>query len=291
VTPLVRAAGGAVLRRHDGHLQILLVHRPRYDDWSLPKGKAAGEEGDVETARREVEEETGLRCAVGPELPSTGYVDSSGRNKVVRYWLMLPIADAPFEGNQEIDAIRWVEIAEGEQMLSYPHDRPVVAAARDLTEPLYLLRHGKAGSRTHWRGDDRARPLSSKGQRQAEGLVGAMEERSIARVLSSGYERCVRSVTPLAEARGLVVERASWLEEGTRPSEALDGLLGFPGPAVLCSHGDVIVSVVEALAAQGVRIDGPKAWKKGSTWVVEREIGVPSLLRYEPPPRDRAPRA
>jgi hypothetical protein len=95
---------------------------------------------------------------------------------------------------------------------------------------------------------------------------------------------------PLAEARGLPVERASWLEEGTQESEALEALLGFPGPAVLCSHGDVIVSVVEALAAGGVPIDGPTAWKKGSTWVIEREVGVPSLLRYEPPPRDRAPR-
>ena len=290
MTPLVRAAGGAVLRRRDGKLQVLLVHRPRYDDWSLPKGKAIGEERDVDTARREVEEETGLRCEVGPELPSTGYVDSAGRNKVVRYWLMLPSGDAPFEGGSEIDTIRWLELPEADRMLSYRRDLLVLAAARDLTEPLYLCRHGKAGSRTQWQGDDRARALTEKGRRQAEGLVGAMEGRAIARMVSSGYERCLQSVMPLAEARGLAIERASWLEEGTPPARALEALLGFPGPSVLGSHGDVIASVVELLIARGVPVEGQRAWKKGSTWVVERDVGLPSLLRYEPPPRDRAPR-
>lgn len=290
MTALVRAAGGAVLRRHEGRLQILLVHRPRYDDWSLPKGKSIGEEGDVDTARREVEEETGLRCKVGPELPSTGYVDSAGRDKVVRYWLMLPSGDAPFEGDREIDAIRWLETSDAERMLSYARDRQVVAAARALTEPLYLVRHGKAGPRSQRPDDDRARSLTGKGRRQAEGLVGAMEGRSIARVVSSGYERCLQSVMPLAEARGLPIERAPWLEEGTPPSRALDAVLGSPGPAVLSSHGDVITSVVESLAARGVPIDGQKAWRKGSTWVLERDVGLPSRLRYEPPPRDRAPR-
>ena len=291
MTGLVRAGGGVVLRRRGGRLETVLVHRPRYDDWTLPKGKAIGEELDVDTALREVKEETALKCTVGPELPSTGYVDSAGRNKVVRYWLMVPTQEARFEGGSEVDEIRWLDLDEAERALSYPRDRQVLASARVLAEPLYLVRHAKAGSRSHWRGDDRARPLTEKGRRQAGGLVAAMRARSIAHILSSGYDRCVQTVEPLAEERALPVERAAWLEEATPPAEALVSLEAVPGPAVLCSHGDVMPAVVEALAARGVPIDGPIAWKKGSIWVVERDAGIPSRLRYEPPPRDRASHA
>jgi 8-oxo-dGTP diphosphatase len=124
----VRAAGGVVWRRSaGGPVRILVVHRPRYGDWSLPKGKADAGESDAECALREVWEETGLTCVLGPELPSTRYRDNRGRDKVVRYWAMEPV-EGSFTPNSEIDEIRWLPVDDAVPLLSYDHDRPVVQA-------------------------------------------------------------------------------------------------------------------------------------------------------------------
>ncbi|MFN8186927.1 MAG: NUDIX hydrolase [Gaiellales bacterium] len=125
----VRAAGGVVTRRSQaGALEVLLVHRPAYDDWTLPKGKAEPGETDEACAIREVEEETGLRCALGGELPSTRYLDAKGRDKLVRYFAMRPLSGS-FEPHDEIDETRWLPVADALAMLSYDRDRGVVEAA------------------------------------------------------------------------------------------------------------------------------------------------------------------
>jgi 8-oxo-dGTP diphosphatase len=120
---LVRAAGGVVWRRGPKGLEVLLIHRPRYGDWSFPKGKAKGEaESDEETAVREVEEEVGLRLEPGPELESTRYRDSKGRQKVVRYWAMeLPEGDEPIPGDG-VDEVRWAELDDAAQQLTWDRD-------------------------------------------------------------------------------------------------------------------------------------------------------------------------
>jgi 8-oxo-dGTP diphosphatase len=127
---VVRAGGGVVWRHGpEGRVEILLVHRPRYDDWSLPKGKCEPGESDEECALREVEEETGLACRLGVELPSTSYRDNKDRPKTVRYWAMEPITgEGSFMPNAEIDDLRWLPLDEGVRHLSYDHDRPVVEA-------------------------------------------------------------------------------------------------------------------------------------------------------------------
>ena len=127
---LVRAGGGVVWRDDAGATEVLLVHRPKYDDWSFPKGKQDAGESDVETALREVEEETGFRCALGPELTSTSYVDRKGRPKTVRYWLMT-IEDGSFTPTDEVDELRWVTPAQARWLLSYDRDRDVLAAFVD----------------------------------------------------------------------------------------------------------------------------------------------------------------
>jgi 8-oxo-dGTP diphosphatase len=125
---VIRAAGGVVLREENGVPEVVLVHRPAYDDWTLPKGKAKKGESDEECAVREVEEETGLRCECERELASTTYVDSSGRDKVVRYWLMRP-AGGRFAPSYEVDEARWVPFDEADRMLSYARDRDVLRSA------------------------------------------------------------------------------------------------------------------------------------------------------------------
>ncbi len=114
-------------RGDDGEVEILLVHRPKYDDWSYPKGKCDDDEDDEACALREVEEETGLHCRVGVELPSTDYIDPKGRPKRVRYWSMT-IRSGRFEANAETDEIRWARLADAPDVLSYERDRKVLAA-------------------------------------------------------------------------------------------------------------------------------------------------------------------
>lgn len=121
---MIRAAGGVVLEGG----RVLLVHRPKYDDWTFPKGKAADDEADEETALREVHEETGIRCALERELGSTEYVDSRGRPKRVRWWLMRPLADDGFVPNEEVDELCWVDLPAAATLLSYGRDLKLLAA-------------------------------------------------------------------------------------------------------------------------------------------------------------------
>ncbi|HET6697133.1 MAG TPA: NUDIX hydrolase [Gaiellaceae bacterium] len=124
----VEAAGGVVYRRDgDGALEVLLVHRPRYDDWTLPKGKLHRGESHEEGALREVEEETGLRCELGRELPSSHYRDQKGRAKVVRYWTMRPL-DGAFQPHEEVDDARWLTLADADAELTYDRDREILHA-------------------------------------------------------------------------------------------------------------------------------------------------------------------
>ena len=133
---MIEAAGGAVWRRTaKGAIKVLLVHRPRYDDWSFPKGKLDAGETARAAALREVEEETGLRCELGPELATTRYADNKGRDKRVRYWVLQPVA-GEFEPNDEVDEVRWCPLDLARELLSYDHDRAVVDALRDLLVPV-----------------------------------------------------------------------------------------------------------------------------------------------------------
>jgi 8-oxo-dGTP diphosphatase len=122
----IEAAGGVVMRRGPEETEILVVHRPRYDDWSFPKGKLDPGETFEEAALREVREETGLTCRLVPELAFAHYDDNKGRPKVVRYWLMAVIDDPGFEPNDEVDELRWLTPAEATELLTYSRDRKLV---------------------------------------------------------------------------------------------------------------------------------------------------------------------
>ena len=125
-TDVVHAAGGVVWRPGpSGEPEVLLVHRPKYDDWSIPKGKREDGETDEECALREVEEETGLRCELGPELVGTSYLDRKGRPKEVRYWVMTPL-DGAFEPGDEVDAVSWLALDEASGRITYPHEQCVL---------------------------------------------------------------------------------------------------------------------------------------------------------------------
>jgi 8-oxo-dGTP pyrophosphatase MutT (NUDIX family) len=126
--PEVRAAGGVLLRSGPDGSQVAVIHRPKYEDWSLPKGKLDGDESFEQAALREVEEETGVRAELGPELGSIHYRDRKGRTKLVRYWLMRAL-EGEFEPGSEVDELRWLAPAEARELLSYEHDADLVREA------------------------------------------------------------------------------------------------------------------------------------------------------------------
>jgi 8-oxo-dGTP diphosphatase len=152
-------------------------------------------------------------------------------------------------------------------------------------EVLYLVRHAKAGDREQWTEDDRLRPLTKKGRRQAEGLVQLFRRLEVTRIVSSPYLRCVQSVRPLALARGLTIELSDALAEGAPTADAVGLVDASSTGSVFCSHGDVIPAVIDHLRGIGMLIDGEIGWKKGSVWILERRLGRYIRARYAPPPR------
>jgi 8-oxo-dGTP pyrophosphatase MutT (NUDIX family)/phosphohistidine phosphatase SixA len=273
--PDVRAAGGAVLRTDPTRgLEVLLVHRPGYRDWTLPKGKVEPGEPDEDCALREVAEETGLDCLLGPEIGTTRYRDRRGRNKAVRYWVMTA-RDGRFHPNEEVDEIRWEPLAAAGRALSYGGDRAILDALEPaLRELVFLVRHARAGDRDRWTGDDRLRPVDGRGRRQADAVAAPLAGYPVRRLVSSPYVRCVQTLEPLAARLSLPVEEDPALAEGESAEAAL-GLIERlgPGPVVLCTHGDVM----EALVGE----DAPK--KKGATWLLTRDGGAIRQVRYWPP--------
>jgi phosphohistidine phosphatase SixA/8-oxo-dGTP pyrophosphatase MutT (NUDIX family) len=284
MTSEVRAAGAVVLRRQDGKAHTVLVHRPRYDDWSFPKGKLLEGESFEDAARREVLEETGLEGRIDSELPPSRYVDQHGRPKLVRYWSMETLDGREHHPTEEVDEARWFTLRDAREALSYDRDRVVLDAATAIVAPAYLVRHAKAGDRDAWSGDDGSRPLSRSGRRQAKGLVRILSSRIIERILSSPAVRCTETVAPLADQRGLPIEARDELMEGAPLAGALRVLDELRStPSVLCAHGDLIPGVIEDLEAVGTLVGPDRGWKKGSVWVLEREAGLVVRATYVPP--------
>jgi len=286
VSQPVRAAGGIVLRGEGPDRSVALVHRPRYDDWSFPKGKLDADEDEATAAVREVEEETGLRCRLGPSVGAVTYRDPRGRAKVVRYFRM-DADGGRFTPNREVDELRWVPIEDAAGLLSYAHDRSLLrqVLAGLPASALYVIRHAKAGIRAAWSGPDEERPLTRRGRKQARRLVERFQGLDIQRILSSPFVRCMQTVEPLAEARGLPVEVATELREGASVDELLRGLATFGDrPMVVCGHGTEIRSMIDRLEAGGATIEGARGIAKGSVWVLDREGERIVAAQYLPAP-------
>jgi 8-oxo-(d)GTP phosphatase len=265
---VVRAAGGVVRCAGLDGEQVLLVHRPRYDDWTFPKGKAEKGETDEETALREVKEETGFTCELGQELPSSTYRDASGRPKVVRYWTMRVVSGS-FVPHREVDAIRWERPAEAAELLSYDRDREVLRA---VPPPILVIRHASAGHRGDSPGDDSLRPLDESGRRQAAALVDQLAPFAIERIISSPFVRCVQTVEPLAAARGLEIEVGHEVAEGEDLRRVRALLAELAGTATAaCGHRQQIHPLFGKT-------------EKGATIVVEVANGTLGKLGRLPPP-------
>jgi 8-oxo-dGTP diphosphatase len=279
-----------ILRKTDkGNLKVLVAHRPQYDDWSFPKGKADKGESSAETAVREILEETGLRCRIVAPLTTTRYRVGSGM-KEVEWFVMRPLPDSPgFKKNNEVDKIKWMGRKAARKLLDYDHDRGLLTDF-DLkkiaeTGTIHLLRHATAGNRDNFNGDDRERPLTKKGKAQAKSIAESLREREIERIVTSPYKRCVQTVEPLAKMIGATIEISDALAEGPDIDAAYDLIHNLAGAnAVLCSHGDVIPAAMNRLMWLGLTIHSRFYCSKGSIWEVDIEDGRYTEGRYVPPP-------
>jgi len=268
------------------------VHRPAYDDWSLPKGKLDGDETEAYAAVREVQEETSSTCSLGRDLGTIAYADSLGRPKTVRFWQM-QVREGKTEPANEVDEVRWVTFDEAAGRLSYLREREVLRRFQPPPAPgesatVYLIRHAKAGDRTLWSLPDDQRPLSDPGLRQAEDLADTLGDIPLAKLASSPYLRCTQTLEPLARSRDMGIETTDALAEGADASEALAWLAeaARSGSFAASTHGDVMMFGVEELLDGGVRLRGNKvAFKKGCTWELTVVDGVFTTARYRRPPR------
>lgn len=293
----IRAAGAVLWRGGPEGVEIALVHRPRYDDWSFPKGKLARGESMAAAAVREVAEETGRRCRLGPALGDVHYTVPDGP-KMVRYWAAEALG-GDFEPNAETDELRWVAAPAAARLLTYAHDRGVLRRFTDVGPPttvVLVVRHAKAGSRQQWDGDDDLRPLSGTGREQARHLATTLPLFGPDRILTAPPLRCRETVVPLAENLGMVLTEEPLLgEEGywVDPPAGLARLLEIaakPGVTVVSSQGGVIPDVVAALIttspwALGIDTDDVPS-KKASTWVLGFADGELRSADYRPFPGD-----
>ena len=256
-------AAGAVVTRKGG--DVLLVHRPKYDDWSFPKGKLDPGEHVVTAAVREVAEETGLDVRLGPALSSQRYLQSNGRWKRVDYWTARVIGSddvGRYRANAEIDAVEWVPWKRAVERLTYDYDRGTLAEARPLrrrTRALVVLRHGEARSRKAWRKDDRLRPLVRAGEVQAERLVPLLAAFDVTVAHTSSSTRCVQTLTPYADVTGWPMKLHDDLSEEDASVEGVvdlvDALLDSGESVVLCTHRPVLPTVLDALGVPDVRLE------------------------------------
>jgi len=198
----VLAAGGVVWRRNKNKkIEVVVIHRPKYDDWSFPKGKADLKEALIACAFREILEETNITTQFGPFIGQVEYQTIEGL-KQVSYWAAKAIDVKAFNANTEVDQVKWVEISEVKQILSMDSDKEILKKFTKLdldTTPLILLRHAKALSRDEWQGDDDDRPLEDLGYNQASRLLSIYQVYNLQQIHTSDAVRCFSTVEPLAK--------------------------------------------------------------------------------------------
>ncbi len=258
----IRAAGGVVGRDGPDGTEVVLVHRPRYDDWSLPKGKLKRGEHPLAGAVREVREETGVHALLGARLPNARYEVWTGDSlaeKSVEFWSMTidhhdgRTCGPGYTAGDEVDEVAWLTADAALANLTYPHDRRVLRAFAEmpsLLRPIVLLRHGSAGERSAWSGPDGERPLDEAGRQQAASLARLVALFGPRRLVSAEPLRCQQTLAPLADSLGLRVETDARFTETASPDRAAEALRDLADRAVsvvVCSQGRLIPEVVSLL--------------------------------------------
>jgi len=251
---VIHAAGGVVWRPRPlrnpedtkERVEVLVVHRPGYKDWTFPKGKPDRGESLPVTAVREIEEETGYTVRLGHPLPETMYRVKGGMKRV-SYWVARPVGKpAKFKANNEIDEVRWVGVKKARKLLTYDHDRILLkafTALRDAkahkTRTVIVLRHAQARTRNGWKADDMERPLTKPGEAQSQKLAPLLRAYGVKYILTSPAIRCAQTLDAYARSIKALMEVDDRLAEETKPravERSIATVLERKGPIAVCSH-------------------------------------------------------
>ena len=276
-------AAGAVLWRPgaDGAPEVAVVHRPRYDDWSLPKGKVDKGESEPATAVREIFEETGFRSRLGRRLGTARYLLNGSGEKKVTYWAARA-DDGDFLANREVDRLEWLPVAAAADRLGYPQDRKVLRRFARLphdTHTLLVVRHATAGRKSRYHGDDRCRPLDANGRTQAESMVPLLLAFGAERLHAADRTRCHQTLEPLAEALRVAIENEPALTEEAYADNRKAARHRFlqiaelPGTRAVCSQGKVIPHIIDWWCERDAVSADKSRNRKGSIWVLSLHNG------------------
>jgi 8-oxo-dGTP pyrophosphatase MutT (NUDIX family)/phosphohistidine phosphatase SixA len=254
-------AGGAVVTREDPRrgTEVVIIHRKRYDDWTLPKGKVEAGEPVPVCAIREVQEETGVTIRLSVPLDSITYEAGNAGLKKVDYWGGIVLDSVRRAPDAEVDVVSWLPVRAALSRLTYSHDHFLVQQYLDQppTTPLIILRHAKAMDRKDWSRRDSARPINSRGRRQSKLLIPLLEAYGVTKIVSSTSTRCVATVLPYAHQHELALETYSLLteEEGEDDPKSVaklirrirDTTVESGEPTAVCIHRPVLPHILDAL--------------------------------------------
>jgi len=294
----IMAAGAVLYRINQDEFEIALIHRPRYDDWSFPKGKIEFGESFLATARREVLEETGYAARFGPLIAEIQYL-AEGVPKRVKYWAAHAISEPKSIADiEEVDLLEWHSLKSAKAKLTHEEDRKVLKLFKDMSPgidkncTLILLRHAKALKRVEWIGDDGDRPLDNRGQIQSEKFRSIYEAYGIDEIFSSDAYRCLETVKPLGRDLGITVGIASDISEyqysrdKEKPLKFAKKFLKAskdsetPKTVLLCSHNPVLPKILKELAGAMAVDEIDRGLEPGDGWILFHRDGKVRAINF-----------
>ena len=275
---IIQAAGAIVWRNNKDNTEVAIIHRPKYDDWSFPKGKVEPSESLIACAYREVIEETNIQTEFGAFLGDVEYLTPDGKKRV-SFWAAKAMNQRDFIPNSEVDQLKWVEVKKVKDLLTLETDKKILAQFVKLdinTKPFILLRHAKAVTREEWQGDDDDRPLDSLGQNQANRLLAIYQVYNIEQIHTSDAVRCYDTVNPIVKGLGIKLEVTGKLGESTykkdkeKAFEYAKDLVKEDTRILLCSHNPILPKMLNKLTKKSdVDADEGKL-SPADGWVIHR---------------------
>lgn len=289
---MIRAAGALLWRENTSReLEIALVHRQQYGDWSLPKGKIEDNESALSCAYREVFEETGIKARFTRQLSTIEYEDN-GSLKRVKYWVAQSInPETEFKANQEVDELLWISPEKAIERATHASDKDLIKKFLEIggkTDTLIILRHAKALERGDWDNDDSLRTLDEKGLMQAAYLSDHFSPFAIDEIYTSNFTRCIQSVEPLGQNRGLQITQVPSLNESIfeqDPERAIsfaNALKQDEKNILMCSHNPVIPTMLRGILNTKLRNKDLIKLEPGDAWLVHRIKGEVMALDFLP---------
>jgi 8-oxo-dGTP diphosphatase len=291
--PLIQAAGAVLWRKIEGgDLEIAIVHRPKYDDWSLPKGKVEAGESHISAGYREIQEETGYESIFGPEIGTVVY-KLEGAPKEVRYWSARATEMTGHPDPIEVNQVEWLVPKKAKDKLTNKDDRAIVDYFLEFgsdTFPIILLRHAKALKRTDWDGDDGDRPLAQLGQIQSMRMLSKYLPFGITEIHTSDAVRCYETVAPIA--RSLSLDKIYWSELSEYAFEkdkkaainVVNDIIESEAHAIVCGHNPVIPGIVAKFIGKKNFKELDHGLMPGEAWILHHRDGEIIAIDWMPAP-------